>query len=229
MLEYLSNTELYYSSSVIDEDKNITLTGDEFHHIVKVMRNACGDLINITNGKGTIYLCKIESVYKETLTAKVIENKKFINKLNNITFCIPVLKNPDRFKFLLEKCTELGITNYIIFDSQRSVSKVRNIEKWKKTMLAAMKQSLRPFLPVIETVNEIDDIIKLKGDKFVFDQNAKLRFDRNCSIEGTCYFVFGPEGGLTEQELSGFEKVYSLSENRLRTETAVIKCASLIT
>ncbi len=207
----------------------INLTGDEFHHAVKVMRNKEGSEVFITDGNGIIYTCNINKILKDRLSAEIVDQKKYKNKLSNITFCFPVLKNPDRFKFALEKCTELGITNFIIFNSNRSVAKVKNIEKWNKTLLAAMKQSLRAYLPKLQSIENLKELLNLDGEKIIFDQSGKNIFSKEIiKVDVNYYFIFGPEGGFTEEELSYFSKVYSLAENRLRSETAIVKCASLI-
>lgn len=227
-MEYPSNIELYYSPLVNSGDNVIELTGDEFHHAVKVLRNRTGGEIHITNGNGIIFICTIAEVFKDYLKTHIKKQIKYENRFSNITFCLPVLKNPDRFKFALEKCTELGITNFILFNSDRSVAKVKNTEKWNKTLLAAMKQSLRPYLPKIISVNNIKDLLKLKGEKILFDQSGNEYFEKDFLKKKDYLLIFGPEGGLTADEISFFDKIYRLAENRLRTETAVVKCAALI-
>ncbi len=93
-----------------------------------------------------------------------------------------MLKNPDRLKFAFEKCVELGITNFILFSSRYTLSKKVNPEKFQKTTLAAMKQSLRAFLPQVASAS-FNEIIKFDGVKIIFDQNAKLEFDGKISSE----------------------------------------------
>lgn len=227
-MEHPSNIELYYSPFVNSGDNVIELTGDEFHHAIKVMRNSAGGEIHITNGNGIIFICTIAEVFKDYLKTHIKKQIKYENRFSNITFCLPVLKNPDRFKFALEKCTELGITNFVLFNSNRSVAKVKNTEKWNKTLLAAMKQSLRPYLPTIISINNIKDLLNLKGEKIIFDQSGDKYFEKDILKNKDYLLVFGPEGGLTADEISFFDKIYRLAENRLRTETAVVKCAALI-
>lgn len=228
ILEYLSEIELYYSTSISIDDKIIFLDGDEFHHTVKVMRNKEGDRIHITDGKGTIYSSNIQSISKDHLKAEIIHIYKYENKLKHLTLCVPTLKNPDRFKFMLEKCTEFGITNFIIFNSNRSVAKIKNKGKWNNTLLSAMKQSLRSYLPEINFYDEFRDLFNLPGEKIIFDQNGKTLFVKDILKNENYFLIFGPEGGFTNQELSYSRNIYKIAENRLRSETAVIKCAALL-
>ena len=190
-MEHLSNIELYYTPSELIEAKQLILSGDEFHHSVKVMRNSVGDTIFVTDGKGSIFNSKIISISEKQLLASIVERKLFKNKAENIWFCIPILRNPDRLKFAFEKCVELGITNFILFNSKRTISKKVNTEKFQKTTLAAMKQSLRAFLPQIVSSN-FNDIINLDVRRILFDQNAKAMFDGNQNFNKPTYFLFGP-------------------------------------
>ena len=230
ILARLFNIELYYSFDEHISDEIISLTGDEFKHAVKVMRNSVGDTLYITNGAGSIFKTEISSIEKNKISARIIETIRTKNKFENIFFCIPKLKNPDRFKFAIEKCVELGVTNFIIFESTRTIAKGTNIKRWEKIALASMKQSLRAYLPKIRLVKNLSDIAESKGEKIIFEQNTERKFQFEFLKDNKYYFIFGPEGGLMENEIQLFDTdlIYSLSDHRLRSETAIVKVASLI-
>ena len=236
MNDFLSDVELYCTSHSIIDDV-ILIDGEEAHHITHVMRNFKGDAIHITDGNGSIYKSVISEIGKRNVLAKVIESIRYENKFSNITFCIPRLRNTDRFEFALEKCVELGITNFIVFDSTRTIAKGEKIERWQKIILSAMKQSLRAWLPKVSYVKSISEIYKLDGTKILFDQNASQTFqsflptlNSQFSI-GNCFFLFGPEGGFSEEEcrVMNVECRVKLTDNRLRSETAIITAASILT
>ncbi len=229
-LEFLSDIELYYSPPVYC-GAEISLTTDEFRHAVKVMRHRPGDELFVTNGEGKIFSGKISTIEKEALRLSAEKTFTYKNKFENIYFCLPKLKNPERFEFALEKCVELGITNFIIFESYRTISKSSKTERWNKIALSAMKQSLRSFLPKIEINGTLNSIKDLSGEKIIFDQKAETYlFDFKNNPEKNFYFIFGPEGGFANEEFKLFQEsqVYKLAENRLRSETAIIKCASML-
>ena len=228
---YLSNIELYYSEPGNFAGDLVTICGDELHHITKVMRHKRGDEIYITNGQGKIFYAKLNSISKTEAKAEINKEYSYQNKFKNIVFCIPKLKNPDRFEFALEKSVELGVTNFMVYNSKRSVKKGDKTNRWKKIALSAMKQSLRSFLPEINEYNTLREIINLKGEIIFFEQNSEQNINELKILpKKNYYFVFGPEGGLDEEELNLInpKQVYSLAENRLRSETAIINAASII-
>ncbi|MGA7722594.1 MAG: RsmE family RNA methyltransferase [Ignavibacteriaceae bacterium] len=230
--EHLSNIELFFAGRENFGKNKIILSGDECRHAVKVMRHLRGDELFVTAGDGKIFQCLIEEILKDTLILIIKEEFTYHNRFSNIIFCLPKLKNPERFEFALEKCTEMGITNFIIFESERTISKSLKTDRWQKILVSAMKQSLQSFLPSIITINSIKEIGSLEGTKLVFEQNAANIF-RGLPVDNASkfYLIFGPEGGFSKKELEifGENELFKLANNRLRSETAVIKCASLLT
>ena len=230
-MEHLSNIELYYSEPKNFSDNSAMIMGDEYRHITKVMRHKIGDVIYFTNGLGNIYSGRIDSITKSAIMVKIDKKYQYENKFKNIYLCLPKLKSPDRFEFAIEKCVELGITNLIIYDSKRAVAKGSKIGRWNKVALSAMKQSLRSYLPKLNEYKSIEEIIKIDCEVIIFEQNSEINIEElNISATKKYYFVFGPEGGLDQEELDFVNKsqIYSLAENRLRTETALVKFASIL-
>lgn len=232
-----SDTEFYYAYPD-DIIKNIiTLRDDEVKHIAKVMRHSEGDDVYITDGEGNIYNSIIKSITKNKIVAEYNKIYKQENSLQNITFYIPVLKSHDRLEFALEKCVELGITKFMLFDAAKGYKRGLKLDRLKKILLAAMKQSLRSYKPTITYINELTNIIEKNLNVNVFDQRATQSFfdylSKNKKVvttEKNNSFIFGPESGLTKNELDHFKghTSYKLTNNRLRSETAIITAASLI-
>jgi len=228
-LAYLSNIELYYSPPDSFNGNSVKVSGDEFLHLSRVMRHKIDDVIFITDGCGKIFTCKIVELNKTFLSAEIQSFETYQNKFKNIYFCIPKLKNPERFEFALEKCAELGITNFIIFESLRTVAKSNKVERWEKLLLSAMKQSLRSYMPKIHSIINFKSILELDGVKILFEQNAEKKLNEmNYADDKLYYFIFGPEGGLDKKEieLAGTDNLFQLTENRLRSETAIVFAAS---
>lgn len=233
--DFLFNTELYFSNRIDESQKLAVVEDEEARHIARVMRHSVGDELNITNGNGTIFVGKIIEVDKKNVFCRILKKKKYPEEYPDLVFCIPRMKNNDRFEFALEKCVELGITNFIVFEAERSIGKGEKIGRWNKVAMAAMKQSLRSFLPWIEFKKSLKEIGKLEGSKIIFEQNSENNFlaylkEEESKTGEIKYFIFGPEGGLTENELSLMKNSHKLrlTKNRLRAETAIITAASAI-
>jgi 16S rRNA (uracil1498-N3)-methyltransferase len=227
----LANIELYYSNQYDLKSQVITMDSEESSHVLNVMRHQIHDEIYITNGMGKIFKCRIIQIDNKKVTTKILDEFMFQQRFPNITFCIPLLRNSDRMEFALEKCTELGITNFIIYSAKRSVPKKLNLVRVEKIIMAAMKQSILSWLPKIRYASSLDELANLDEEKIVFEQSSKNYFSRDkIKMELNYSFIFGPEGDFTPEELLLLDKLenYKLAENRLRTETAIIKAVSLI-
>lgn len=237
--DFLSDIELYYSNTIHEE--YIIVSEEEHHHLTNVMRHSAGDLIHVTDGKGKIFKAEISKQDKKKTELRIIEQLNYPNNFQHITFCLPRIKSIDRFEFALEKCVELGITNFIVFESDNSVAKGDKSERWNKLALSAMKQSLRSWLPTVRFIKSIPEILKLEGKKHIFDQSGAVSFkdilvnriEENIIMNlfsDKCLFIFGPEGGFSSEEYRVLSEVLKikLTGNRLRSETAIITAASLL-
>lgn len=233
--DFLSNIDLFYTDEPV-KGNELIISGEEVHHIKDVMRNGINDRIFITDGNGNIYKSLITAINKNTMRCSIDEVWHYKNPFDNLTFCIPRLRTMDRLEFALEKCVELGITNFIIFDSIRTVIKGAKIERWEKILIAAMKQSLRTWLPKVQYISSVSQIAAFPGKRVIFEQSAVLPFNKFLSQPQIAnkhdhlYFVFGPEGGFADEEIAMAKKCsfVKLTDNRLRSETAIISAASLI-
>ena len=134
-------------------------------------------------------------------------------------------------EFAIEKCTELGVSNFIVFQAGRAISKGFNQKRIDKIVISAMKQSLSSWLPKVKYIGSLEEVNSSIGEKIIFDQNSTQYFNRDALARGqNQYLIFGPEGGFTPEETSLFDDSikYKLADNRLRTETAIIKAVSLL-
>ena len=126
---------------------------------------------------------------------------------------------------------QLGITNFVLFNSERSVSKSFNTDRINKILLSAMKQSLQSYLPKVEVYDSLLKFGELKAVKVLFEQSSENKLANQIFDETKNYcMIFGPEGGFSEKEMLQIHPtlILNLAENRLRSETAIIKAASLI-
>ncbi|MCE1187714.1 MAG: 16S rRNA (uracil(1498)-N(3))-methyltransferase [Ignavibacteria bacterium] len=223
---YPSDIDLFYSPFVSDDENGLMLAEDEYHHIANVMKYKTGDTLYVTDGKGNIYFTKIEKMEKKrgfvTITEKYSESAAF----RNIVMCLPLLKNSDRLELAYEKLIELGFTRFNFVKTEHSLKKNINLERMLKIGIHAMTQSLHGTLPDLGFSGSIQELLKAEAEFIIFDQKADnslkaYQFDAN----RTYYFIFGPEGGFSETEVSNTaNKVVALTMGgqRLRAETAMM-------
>jgi 16S rRNA (uracil1498-N3)-methyltransferase len=216
----------------------LEIDGEEFSHLVHVMRKKTGDEIRVVDGLGTAYDVRLEEIKKKTASGKILNAHKNHNEpAISVSLAVGILKNPSKFDFLVEKTTELGIKEIIPLLTERTIPTHAKIDRWQKLALAAMKQSGRSYLPQIQELTSLDVILNNKATfdlKLVAHEKAKsLNPFKQIKKQNTqsVLIIVGPEGGLSEDEFerclaSGYTPLY-LGERRLRTETAAIVSAVL--
>lgn len=230
----------FYFSLLDNSSAEIIIDGNEAHHIISVMRKNPGEVIEVSNGEGQIVECEIIRIEKRQVVCRVLNRIQLGREKSQFKFLMPVLKNPNRFEFMLEKLTELGVHEIIPFVSDNSMKVSDKNERWKKVLISAMKQSHVDFLPNLHPLSNFNEIITqidLSGSLIFhgdFDGKhpGELRLQRKIAETESIYLVIGPEGDFSEGEKKILRSINSipvkLSDNRLRSETAAIALMTLI-
>lgn len=211
------------------------LSEEESNHAVRALRLQIGNQITLVDGLGKKCHAKITGDNKKKVTFEVIETLVSDPPNFSIHLAICPTKSIDRFNFFIEKVAEIGVTTISPIIARNSERKTLNIEKIKKGLISAMKQSGNTYLPIInEPITFVDFIASNRTDsqKFIAhcadDENKRLLKNELKSKENIVILI-GPEGDFTKEEINlanknGFSSV-SLGETRLRTETAgIIAC-----
>ena len=211
------------------------LDEDESHHAVKVFRLAEGDSIEVTDGKGSLYTCRITEANAKKCQFEI--TNKFVqpSKSHFIHIAIAPTKNNDRIEWFIEKAVEIGVDQISFLLCQKSERKNINLERFQKHAISAMKQSHQSVLPLLSPLEKFSHFVNQKADQkfvaYVDQENPNHLKDR--ASKGKSYIVLiGPEGDFSKEELNlaqqnGFSKV-SLGPNRLRTETAGLAACHIL-
>lgn len=224
------------------EQNNFIISGDDYHHIINVMRMNINDNIEIIYDK-ELYICQIKEIINNSVIAESILNKEENNELDvNITIAQALVKD-DKMEYILQKGTELGVANFIVINMERSIVKLesnkqdKKIIRWQKICKEASEQSKRNIVPKIDNVLSIKELIKLNYNyKLLCSVNEKKinvkTILQKIKKDDKIVIVIGPEGGLTDQEeqlliTNGYIRV-SLGNRVLRTETASLYITSII-
>ncbi|HOB64379.1 MAG: 16S rRNA (uracil(1498)-N(3))-methyltransferase [Clostridiales bacterium] len=217
----------------IDGDK-VILTGEEFHHCVKVTRHKAGFTIIVCIGDGYDYYAKIESVEKESLTAKIF--RKEINKnevSGSLIFFQGVCKELD---FIVQKAVELGATRIVPFYSiNTNISGIKQ-DRLQKIVREAAKQCGRARLPdICEPVNfdKAIEISRAAENRVLCYENCRGKTIKDAVAKNshTLALFVGAEGGFTETEVAYAQEkgvqIVTLGKRILRAETAAVAAMTL--
>lgn len=207
----------------------------QMHHAANVLRLGVGDTVKIFNREIGEWECAIHDVKKCLLKCT---NQKIpsCNEAQTEIIAAFSLINPPRMSILLEKITEIGVTEVIPIISQYTQQRKFNKEKTEQILIGASEQSGRLDVPKLHEVQVLEDFLNKYSYEcklIVADENLKADKNSVLSIQHYHKYVFlvGPEGGFSDAERELFKKYdfvesISLGKNILRSETAAIVLAS---
>ena len=224
-------------------DNYISIIGDDVKHIKKVLRLREGEDIEVCDGCGEDFECKIESLSDDVVRAEILNRRQNVAEAPiEITVFQGMPKN-DKMDYIVQKCVELGVCRIVPVITKRAVSIPRDAEKktarWQRIADEAAKQCGRGILPKVENTMNFADAIKAMSDA---DAISFMPYE--CEKEGSLSALLrstdkkkinvfiGPEGGFDETEVekakcAGIHTV-TLGPRILRTETAPLAVCSAI-
>ena len=221
--------QLFYDPDL--REGTYELRAEEARHAARVLRKRTGDVLDLTDGRGGWFRGKITDIDKRTCWLDVSERARSPARADHrLTLLVAPTKNIDRFEFLLEKVTEIGIDEIRPFFSDHSERTRLRTDRLDRVLESAMKQSLRSWMPRLhEPVNLRDALESVQAtDRYLaYLGSTKTPLLRDQSSTGQDLVVaIGPEGGFSPEEAAfareaGYQWV-SLGPHRLRTETAAI-------
>lgn len=226
--------QLFYNPLITSANKTFSFDKEESKHIVKVLRKNTGDELLVTNGKGVLFTTKITEATEKKCVSTLLNLQEFPVPKHSLHIAIAPTKMNDRIEWFLEKATEIGVSEITFLLCNRSERNSINLERYEKIVVAAAKQSLQYYFPVV------NPLVKL--ETFVKNDNSSLKFIAHCEEDSKNHLkdsltnsfkttiLIGPEGDFTPNEIKlALENNYipvTLGENRLRTETAgIMACA----
>ncbi|MGY5351179.1 16S rRNA (uracil(1498)-N(3))-methyltransferase [Wenyingzhuangia sp. IMCC45533] len=230
---------LSISEDIHVEDVAYTFDKEESRHLIKVLRRKEGDTVYITNGRGYFFTTEITIANEKKCNVKItnVEHKKSTRPFK-LHIAIAPTKLNDRYEWFLEKAVEIGVDEITPIICKNSERKVIKTDRMKKIIQSAVKQSLQCYLPVFNEPISFDTFLKNQhaNQKFIAhceDENNKKYLQHIAQPKNDILVLVGPEGDFTPKEIENaihqnFIPV-TLGHNRLRTETAGVYIASLMT
>ena len=229
--------ELFYAYEA--DGRTCRLDAEESAHCVRVLRHRTGDEIDVIDGLGTLYHCRLTDDNPKNAEADVLtkEENWHAHPYRLTVGCCPT-KNNDRFEWFVEKATELGVDAIVPLIGDRSERKVYKTDRARRIALSATKQSLKARIP------EIGEPVSVK--EFIGTERSGCKLIAYCfegetpresiaeAIQGQdeVTVLIGPEGDFSPEEAAlalnnGYVPIH-LGPSRLRTETAAVTAVEAV-
>jgi len=237
----------FFTSSDNIKENNIVITGNDFNHLVNVLRVRTGDYVEISDNNRYRYMAEVINFGKSEVRLKINKKIEIIRGKTGILLFQCILKR-EAMELAIQKTTEIGIESIIPVFSDRVIldkEKIKNkVLRWQLIAEQASKQCKRDFIckvPPPVNIAEIDPsvyetfFISYESpsieNKDNFDAIEKYVFT-NKKNKGRIAYLIGPEGGFDEKEIEMLSRKGSIlinfGKNILRAETASIYFLSIL-
>jgi 16S rRNA (uracil1498-N3)-methyltransferase len=227
----------------VDQVRNgqAEVSGDDARHLTTVLRVETGQRYEISDNSN-VYLAEIETAHKGRVVFRTLEKLAAPAPCVRITVCAALIKF-DRFEWMIEKATELGIAEIVPVEATRSEhglerAALKRVQRWRRIALEASQQSRRAHLPKIANPLEWREALAIQAThRYALDEQASAKpFSQALPVtreaSDSVAVLIGPEGGWTDEERTAFAGAgwtpVSLGPLILRAETAAIASLAIV-
>ena len=229
----------FYIEAELNTGDNIELTESVFHHWVRVLRAKEQEQAIFFNGKGGEYCVTLTEINKKNAFVSV-DHFEPVDRTPPFKVVLgQVMSKGDRMDYAIQKATELGVTTIQLLTSERCEMRLKydrdqkKIDHWQSVAIAACEQCGMNIVPKILAPLRLEDWLdsELPATKLVLAPN-KDQVDVLNNVSKDLALLIGPEGGLSEAEISaanavGFEN-WCIGSRVLRTETAPVVALAIL-
>ena len=221
----------------------LCLTGENLQH-AKVLRLKIGEPVLICDGAGQEALCTVSAATPTQMELTVAERRRSQTEAGVEVSVYVAFPKADKLEHVIQKATELGAFEIVVFPSARCVSRPdekslkKKQERWQKIAASAAQQSGRGRSPQVVVLGSFQEALHqaAKADKaLLFYENEHATTLRMALEEGswkTVSLLTGPEGGLEESEVAQARDaglaICTLGRRILRCETAPLCALSAV-
>ncbi len=219
----------------ISGNKAVIADKESLNQLKKVLRISAGDFLILLDGSGKEYLIKVENISKDALAGSVEEVSQNQNEPELKITLFQAIGKKDKFEWVLQKGTEVGISEFIPIITERTEKLGLNRERLEKVLKEAAEQSERGIIPKLGEPESFEEALRnIQGKQAILlNRSGKLiKGYLSADLPGEFGIFVGPEGGFTEKELEIAKnhgaKIISLGKTILRTETAGLIAAAIL-
>lgn len=224
-----------FVSDELGQGRILALDGNHAHYLGKVMRVREGDTVILCDDITGEWAARIGQVDKRRVDVTVTDHLRPREQVPDLWLC-PALLKKDRFDFVLEKATELGVARIQPVITRRCVADKLNLERARTITTEAAEQCARTALPELEPPLKLDALLNDWPETrvlfFADEEGGDQAADAFCYHEGPAAILIGPEGGFDDAERAAIRahpqaRAISLGPRILRGETAAIAALSV--
>ncbi len=220
-------------------ENNITITGEEYYHLTKVLRFKKGYDLIVCSGDGFDYICSIKGIDSDKIICVI--NDKVINNSEPIFELVlyASLIKEENYKIIVRKAVEVGATRIVPVITQYTNEKNFKTEKMEKIAIEACKQCGRARIVIIDNPISLDKAIEdsnsYEHSLIAYENEKKTSIDEildTINEPKSIALFIGPEGGYSDEEYALFVshkiKSFTLGKRILKAETACIVALGII-
>jgi 16S rRNA (uracil1498-N3)-methyltransferase len=226
-------------------DGKISIEGPDARQIATVLRLQPGSKIMALDGTGSAHIVELSEVSSTLVTGSIVQTCPLDSEPQTKLTIAQALPKGDKLEFILQKGTELGVVQFEIIETARTVARPpenrleRRFERWRSIVEEAAEQACRSFVPEVSGIDTLEQFLPKISS---YDLSICLWEDenhtgiRNLLQQGrsaqSILIMVGPEGGFDKEEISRIQKAgavtASLGKRILRCETAAIAATAIV-
>ncbi|MFT3661813.1 MAG: 16S rRNA (uracil(1498)-N(3))-methyltransferase [Gordonia sp. (in: high G+C Gram-positive bacteria)] len=207
---------VFWVDDVPRAGETAVVTGPEGRHAVTVTRIRDGEPVVLGDGRGTRAECTVTEVSgKDRMTVRA-DRVDFVERRSPLVTIVQALPKAERSELAVDLMTEAGVDAIVPWQSARSIARwsgakaAKGVDKWRATAATAAKQARRAWIPEVHdlsatiAVRDLCGRVHAEGGVVALLHEAGSTPFRSVDFTGApeVVFVIGPEGGLTDQEVS---------------------------
>lgn len=234
---------VFVSPEAVSQETILINDAGTVHHLMRVLRLRAGDRLECCDGTGRVYVGTVTRVAERALRVAV-ERQTIEAPPQPPVLLAQALIKPDRFEWVLEKATELGIARIVPLITARttirhpSAAGSARVARWRRILGAASAQCARSIVPSLETPQLFERVVTSLQATYALlptlaeESPSVNHYLPEVSTAAHVALLIGPEGDVTPEELClakqhGVRTTW-LGRLTLRSETAAIAALTLI-
>lgn len=214
-----------------------TITGADAVHIGRSLRMRIGDELTLCR-RGKEYLCRIEGFTTDTVTVEIMSAQPSANEPSLRLTVYQALPKSDKAEHIIQKCTELGASEFVFFESKRCVARLTDRDKklvrYERIALEAAKQSGRGMVPQVRYIPDMQEAVR----ELVTHESPLICYEKDgarlsdIAVTSDTAVMIGSEGGFDREEAELAAKMGArpiwLGNRILRCETAPVAVTAIL-